>query len=70
VQAKRDSDFALNYVKANATTRADQNAVLAALEFKCSVLWAQLDALWSAYVDHAIPPGAWVPGTKARGQAA
>ncbi|MCI0600528.1 MAG: pyrroloquinoline-quinone synthase PqqC [Beijerinckiaceae bacterium] len=70
VQAKRDSDFALDYVKANATTRADQNAVLAALEFKCSVLWAQLDALWSAYVGHAIPPGAWVPGTKARGQAA
>jgi pyrroloquinoline-quinone synthase len=34
------------------------------------VLWAQLDALWSAYVDRAIPPGAWVPGTNARGQAA
>lgn len=63
VQAKRDSDFALDYVKKNATTRAEQNAVLAALEFKCSVLWAQLDALWSAYVDGAIPPGAWVPGS-------
>jgi coenzyme PQQ biosynthesis protein C len=70
VQAKRDSDFALDYVKAHAQTRSEQNAVLAALEFKCSVLWAQLDALWSAYVDHAIPPGAWVPGTHARGQAA
>ncbi len=69
-QAKRDSDFALDYVKAHAPTRQEQNAVLAALEFKCSVLWAQLDALWSAYVDHAIPPGAWVPGTNARGQAA
>ncbi|HUI20911.1 MAG TPA: pyrroloquinoline-quinone synthase PqqC [Methylocella sp.] len=71
VQAKRDSDFALDYVKKHAGTRAEQNSVLAALEFKCSVLWAQLDALWSAYVDGAIPPGAWVPGTKmVRGQAA
>jgi coenzyme PQQ biosynthesis protein C len=70
VQAKRDSDFALDYVKAHALTRPEQDAVLAALEFKCSVLWAQLDALWSAYVDRAIPPGAWVPGTNAREQAA
>jgi coenzyme PQQ biosynthesis protein C len=70
VQAKRDSDFALDYVKHRASTRAEQASVLAALEFKCSVLWAQLDALWSSYVDHAIPPGAWVPGSKARGQAA
>ena len=70
VQAKRDSDFALDYVKTHALTRPEQNAVLAALEFKCSVLWAQLDALWSAYVERAIPPGAWVPGPNARGQAA
>jgi coenzyme PQQ biosynthesis protein C len=72
VQAKRDSDFALDYVKKHAPTRAEQNSVIAALEFKCSVLWAQLDALWSAYVDGAIPPGAWVPpGAKtAHGQAA
>jgi coenzyme PQQ biosynthesis protein C len=70
VQAKRDSDFALDYVKTHALTRPEQNAVLAALEFKCSVLWAQLDALWSAYVSRAIPPGAWVPGPNARGQAA
>ncbi len=65
VQAKRDSDFALDYVKKHAATRAEQDSVVAALEFKCSVLWAQLDALWSAYVDGAIPPGAWVPGTRA-----
>lgn len=70
VQAKRDADFALDFVKRRAASRAEQDAVLAALEFKCSVLWAQLDALWSAYVDRATPPGAWVPGTKARGQAA
>lgn len=66
VQAKRDSDFALAYVKSHATARAAQEAVIRTLEFKCSVLWAQLDALWVAYVDHGIPPGAWVPGTIAR----
>jgi coenzyme PQQ biosynthesis protein C len=70
VQAKRDSDFALDYVKAHALTRPEQDSVLAALEFKCAILWAQLDALWSAYVDRAVPPGAWVPGTGACGQAA
>ena len=71
-QAKRDSDFALDYVKMHATTASEQRAVIAALEFKCSVLWAQLDALWSAYVDSAVPPGAWIPGTQtaARGEAA
>jgi coenzyme PQQ biosynthesis protein C len=62
-QAKRDSDFALDFVKRHAATRAEQELVIRALEFKCSVLWAQLDALWSAYVDHAVPPGAWSPGT-------
>ncbi|MCH9000241.1 MAG: pyrroloquinoline quinone biosynthesis protein C, partial [Proteobacteria bacterium] len=31
--------------------------------FKCDVLWAQLDALYHAYVDPGhIPPGAFVPG--------
>jgi coenzyme PQQ biosynthesis protein C len=71
-QAKRDSDFALDFVKRHAATRAEQELVIRALEFKCSVLWAQLDALWSAYVDHAVPPGAWVPGPTrtARGAAA
>jgi pyrroloquinoline-quinone synthase len=33
-----------------------------ALIFKCDVLWAQLDALYAAYVDPGlIPPGAFVP---------
>jgi pyrroloquinoline-quinone synthase len=36
--------------------------VLAALRFKCDVLWAQLDALHHAYVLPATPPpGAFVP---------
>jgi coenzyme PQQ biosynthesis protein C len=71
-QASRDAEWALAYVKTHAKTRAEQEAVIAALKFKCSVLWAQLDALWSAYVDQALPPGAWAPGTHvaARGKAA
>jgi len=61
-QAPQDVDFALSYVKQHATTRADQEAVLAALRFKCDVLWAQLDALHFAYVEPGlIPPGAFVP---------
>ncbi|MBS0524785.1 MAG: pyrroloquinoline-quinone synthase PqqC [Proteobacteria bacterium] len=61
-QAPQDVDFALRYVKAEARTRADQEKVLAALRFKCDVLWAQLDALYLAYVDPGlIPPGAFVP---------
>ena len=61
-QAQRDSDFALAYVKQHAKTRAEQDAVIGALEFKTDVLWVQLDALWGAYVAGAIPPGAWRPG--------
>jgi coenzyme PQQ biosynthesis protein C len=61
-QAPQDVDFALAYVKQHATTRADQEAVLEALRFKCGVLWSQLDALHYAYVEPAlIPPGAFVP---------
>jgi pyrroloquinoline-quinone synthase len=62
-QAPQDVDFALRYVKAEARTPAEQEAVLAALRFKCDVLWAQLDALYLAYVEPGmIPPGAFVPG--------
>ena len=49
-QAQRDADFALNFVKRNARTPEQQQAVLAALEFKCGVLWSMLDALYYAYV--------------------
>jgi len=62
-QAPRDADFALDYVKREARSREQQRAVLAALEFKCSVLWAQLDALYHAYVEPGHPPpGAFRPG--------
>jgi len=61
-QARQDSDFALGYVKQNARTPEQQQLVLAALEFKCSVLWAMLDALYHAYVDPKMPPpGVFVP---------
>ena len=61
-QAQRDSDFALDYVRRHATTAETQAAVLAALEFKCDVLWAMLDALYHAYVaPKHVPPGAFVP---------
>jgi coenzyme PQQ biosynthesis protein C len=61
-QAARDSDFALDYVRRFAVTPESQQAVLAALEFKCDVLWAMLDALSHAYVaPKHVPPGAFVP---------
>ena len=62
-QAARDADFALNHCKVNARTPEQQQQVLAALEFKCSVLWAMCDALQYAYVEPGeIPPGAFAPG--------
>jgi coenzyme PQQ biosynthesis protein C len=66
-QAPRDADFALDYVKQHATTPELQAKVLGALTFKTDVLWAQLDALYYAYVEPGLPsPGAWVPGAGAR----
>jgi pyrroloquinoline-quinone synthase len=61
-QAPKDVDFALSYVKEHARTPEQQEQVLAALRFKCGVLWSQLDALHFAYVaPGVIPPGAFVP---------
>ena len=60
-QAPKDADFALEYVKRNARTLEQQQGAIAALKFKTDVLWAQLDALWRAYVDGAVPPGAFRP---------
>ncbi|KAA9009535.1 pyrroloquinoline-quinone synthase PqqC [Sphingobium limneticum] len=62
-QAPQDSKWALTYVKQHANTIEKQQAVLAALRFKCDVLWCQLDGLYLAYVSPGmIPPGAFVPG--------
>jgi pyrroloquinoline-quinone synthase len=61
-QAPKDVAFALDYVKAHATDAEKQEAVLAALRFKCDVLWSQLDALYFAYVAPGfIPPGCFRP---------
>ena len=47
-----------------AETRAEQESILAAVRFKTDVLWAQLDALYHAYVDPGhIPPGAFDPAS-------
>lgn len=62
-EAPQDVAFGLKWVLDHAVTQADQDAAANALVFKTDVLWAQLDALWSAYVEPArIPPGAWQPG--------
>jgi pyrroloquinoline-quinone synthase len=64
-QAPMDAEFALDYVKENARTPEQQEAVLAVLRTKCDILWAMLDALHLAYVDPGmIPPGAFVPGDR------
>ena len=64
-QAPRDSDFALAYCKENARTAEQQSAVLAALELKCDILWAQQDALYFAYVEPGfVPPGCFLAEEK------
>ncbi len=61
-EAPKDVEFGLAYVTREAMTRAQQELVLDALRFKTDVLWAQLDALYHAYVEPGhIPPGAFVP---------
>ena len=62
-EAPKDAQFGRDYEIRNANTREQQEMVLNAIRFKTDVLWAQLDALYSAYVDPGnIPPGAFVPG--------
>ncbi len=61
-QAPRDAGFALDYVRRHADTPEKRLAVANALIFKCSVLWAQLDALNHAYVlGGGVPIGAFRP---------
>ena len=61
-QAPEDAAFALDYVATHATTRTEQEQVIWALERKCAILWAQLDAIDYAYVVPGnIPPGSFVP---------
>ena len=61
-EAPKDAQFGRDYVIREAANRAQQEAVLNAVRFKTDVLWAQLDALFGAYVEPGnIPPGAFVP---------
>jgi pyrroloquinoline-quinone synthase len=55
-QAPEDAEFAVNYVYENAKTRAEQELAIQALRDKCDILWAQLDALYFAYVQPGWPP--------------
>lgn len=49
-QAPEDAQFALGWVGKHASTCAEQELALAALREKCEIRWAQLDALYFAYV--------------------
>ena len=63
-QAPRDVAFGLAYVLREARTAEQRQGVIDALIFKTDVLWAQLDALYHAYVEPGhIPPGAFMPGS-------
>ena len=55
-QAPEDARFALQYVIDHARTRAEQELAIGALTAKCDILWAQLDALYFAYVQPGWPP--------------
>lgn len=62
-EAPKDVAFGLGWVLDHAQTADQQDMAAAALTFKTEVLWAQLDALSSAYVTPGrIPPGGWQPG--------
>ena len=61
-QAPEDAEFALAWVAKHARSREEQELAHAALRAKCDILWAQLDALYFAYVNPGWPPhGAFQP---------
>jgi pyrroloquinoline-quinone synthase len=55
-QGPEDAKFALAWVTKHARTRAEQELAIEALRAKCDILWAQLDALYFAYVNPGWPP--------------
>jgi pyrroloquinoline-quinone synthase len=68
-EAPEDAAFAIQYAFDHAATRTDQERVIAALRDKCDILWAQLDALYFAYVEPGWPPpGAFRISAKDEGQ--
>jgi coenzyme PQQ biosynthesis protein C len=61
-EAPEDAKFAFEWVDEHARTRDEQELAVTALKRKCDILWAQLDALYFAYVNPAWPPpGAFRP---------
>ena len=67
-QAPEDARFALQWVIEHAQSRDQQEQACDALRAKCTILWAQLDAIYFAYVEPGWPP----PGAfqmRAEGQA-
>jgi coenzyme PQQ biosynthesis protein C len=61
-QAPADAQFAFQFVADHARTYAEQEKAINALREKCEILWAQLDALYYAYVQPGWPPpGAFRP---------
>jgi pyrroloquinoline-quinone synthase len=69
-QAPEDAEFAYNYVYEHARTREEQELIVRSLGRKCEILWAQLDALYYAYVEPGfLPPGGYrFEGRQAEGQ--
>jgi pyrroloquinoline-quinone synthase len=55
-QAPADAQFAFEFVAEHAQTHAQQELAIQALHEKCDILWAQLDALYYAYVQPGWPP--------------
>jgi len=55
-QAPADARFALDWVTRHAASRGQQELACGALRAKCDILWAQLDALYFAYVQPGWPP--------------
>ena len=55
-QAPEDAHYAVKYVYEHAKTRGQQELAIQALRDKCDILWAQLDALYFAYVQPGWPP--------------
>ncbi len=55
-QAPEDARFALQYVIEHAKSRAEQELAIGALQAKCDILWAQLDAIYFSYVQPGWPP--------------
>ena len=55
-QAPRDADFALRLVRERCRSRELQDQAVAALKFKCELLWAMLDAMHHAYLLNPAKP--------------